>query len=56
MYSLKWYQGAQEFYRYTPTAPQPVQIFDPPTLDVDVSIDVVSEGEGRRDTDREIDR
>ncbi|KAK8386406.1 hypothetical protein O3P69_010818 [Scylla paramamosain] len=35
IYSIKWYQGPHEFYRYTPTAPQPVQIFDPPTLDVD---------------------
>ncbi|XP_064094762.1 uncharacterized protein LOC135207029 [Macrobrachium nipponense] len=35
MYSIKWYQAAHEFYRYTPTARDPIQIFDPPTLDVD---------------------
>ncbi|XP_066948981.1 junctional adhesion molecule 2A-like [Macrobrachium rosenbergii] len=35
MYSIKWYQAAQEFYRYTPTSSEPIQIFDPPTLDVD---------------------
>ncbi|KAK4300106.1 hypothetical protein Pmani_027671, partial [Petrolisthes manimaculis] len=36
MYSIKWYQAAYEFYRYTPTAVmQKVQIFDLPTLDVD---------------------
>ncbi|XP_066941097.1 uncharacterized protein [Macrobrachium rosenbergii] len=35
MYSIKWYQAANEFYRYTPTAKDPIQIFDLPTLDVD---------------------
>ncbi|XP_069983448.1 uncharacterized protein [Penaeus vannamei] len=37
MYSIKWYQDAHEFYRYTATSADPVQIFDPPTLDVDRS-------------------
>ncbi|XP_068236045.1 uncharacterized protein [Palaemon carinicauda] len=35
MYSIKWYQAAKEFYRYTPSAKDPIQIFDLPTLDVD---------------------
>ncbi|XP_050726494.1 uncharacterized protein LOC127003629, partial [Eriocheir sinensis] len=35
MYSIKWYQGAQEFYRFTPNARDQVQIFDPVNLDVD---------------------
>ncbi|XP_068215750.1 uncharacterized protein [Palaemon carinicauda] len=35
-YSVKWYQAGHEFYRYTPTAPNQPQIFDTPTLDVDV--------------------
>ncbi|XP_050689032.1 uncharacterized protein LOC126981638 [Eriocheir sinensis] len=35
MYSIKWYQGSNEFYRYTPSTPRQVQIFDPDTLDVD---------------------
>ncbi|XP_050714121.1 junctional adhesion molecule 2A-like isoform X3 [Eriocheir sinensis] len=34
MYSVKWYQGNHEFYRYTPTASRRTQIFDPNTLDV----------------------
>ncbi|XP_047475436.1 uncharacterized protein LOC125029533 [Penaeus chinensis] len=35
MYSIKWYQEGHEFYRYTPSSRDPIQIFDPPTLDVD---------------------
>ncbi|XP_068236837.1 uncharacterized protein [Palaemon carinicauda] len=35
MYSIKWYQAAHEFYRYTPTGKETIQIFDTPTLDVD---------------------
>lgn len=35
MYSIKWYQGSNEFYRYTPSTQHQVQIFDPTTLDVD---------------------
>ncbi|XP_042873988.1 uncharacterized protein LOC122254385, partial [Penaeus japonicus] len=35
MYSIKWYQDAHEFYRYTPSSRDPIQIFDTPTLDVD---------------------
>ena len=38
MYSIKWYQGSTEFYRFTPSALRQVQIFEPNTLDVDVSI------------------
>nr|XP_053652404.1 uncharacterized protein LOC128702257 [Cherax quadricarinatus] len=36
MYSIKWYQGAHEFYRYTPTFRNPIQVFPLPTLDVDL--------------------
>ncbi|XP_045137532.1 uncharacterized protein LOC123519905 isoform X2 [Portunus trituberculatus] len=35
MYSIKWYQGSTEFYRYTPSAQKQIQIFEPTTLDVD---------------------
>ncbi|XP_042209664.1 uncharacterized protein LOC121857670 [Homarus americanus] len=45
MYSIQWYQGPHEFYRYTPTAAHPIQIFDPPTLDVDVTnVTLAAEG------------
>ncbi|XP_064097973.1 uncharacterized protein LOC135209212 [Macrobrachium nipponense] len=36
LYSVKWYQAAEEFYRYTPKAYPQLMIFDTPTLDVDV--------------------
>ncbi|KAK8372445.1 hypothetical protein O3P69_019808, partial [Scylla paramamosain] len=37
MYSIKWYQGSTEFYRYTPSSQKQVQIFEPTTLDVDLT-------------------
>ncbi len=41
-------QGAQEFYRFTPTAKEPVQIFDSVSLDVDVSIQVLAKRNVKR--------
>lgn len=37
LYSVKWYQGLREIYRYTPSARHPVMIFPNTNLVVDVS-------------------
>lgn len=38
LYSVKWYKDGNEFYRYVPMEQPPVQIFDLPGVQVDVSI------------------
>lgn len=37
LYSVKWYKGKREFYRYTPKGSPAMKIFNVIGIDVDVS-------------------
>ena len=37
LYSVTWYRGQDEFYRYIPAESNPVDIFELPGVAVDVS-------------------
>ncbi|RVE53343.1 hypothetical protein evm_001913 [Chilo suppressalis] len=37
LYSVKWYRGNHEFYRYTPLDDKPVQVFGLPGISVDLN-------------------
>lgn len=36
LYSIKWYKGKREFYRYTPKETQSIKIFPVPGINVEV--------------------
>lgn len=38
LYSVKWYKGRHEFFRYTPKEIPAVKLFSMPGISVDVSI------------------
>lgn len=38
LYSIKWYRGDDEFYRYVPKESPPSRVFPLPGINVDVSI------------------
>lgn len=40
LYSIKWYKGRREFFRYTPKEIPAVKIFSMPGISVDVSFDI----------------
>lgn len=37
LYTMKWYRGPDEFYRFTPKESPPVKTFPSPGLSIDVS-------------------
>lgn len=37
LYSIKWYKGKREFYRYTPKEAQSIKTFPVPGINVEVS-------------------
>jgi len=38
LYNVKWYKDTEEFFRYVPADNPPMQVFDEPGVNVDVSI------------------
>lgn len=48
LYSITWYRGQAEFYRYIPGDTNPMHIYDLPGVSVNVSI-YLRMGLGRRD-------
>jgi hypothetical protein len=43
LYSIKWYKGKREFYRYTPKEPQSIKTFPVAGINVEVSSEVPSD-------------
>ncbi|KAK8387257.1 hypothetical protein O3P69_018102 [Scylla paramamosain] len=41
LYSVKWYKGIKEFFRYVPADNPPIQVFHLPGVSVDVSVPYV---------------
>lgn len=37
LYTIKWYRGDEEFYRYVPKESPPTRVFPMPAVNVDVS-------------------
>jgi hypothetical protein len=42
LYSIKWYKGKREFYRYTPRETQSIKTFPVPGINVEVKIQLAA--------------
>jgi len=42
LYSVKWYKGRREFYRYTPKETPPMKVFHFPGVKVRVSLHILA--------------
>lgn len=50
LYSIKWYKGRREFYRYTPKEPQSIKTFPVAGISVEVSFSIVCKINGRKNS------
>lgn len=41
LYSVKWYKGIKEFFRYVPADNPPIQVFNLPGVSIDVSVNYI---------------